>query len=763
MKKFLLRNMLVLVAMMTGWTGAYAEDDAAQDETIDCVEAADIAALKALKTDEYGTIANVKLKLTKAQVTVFSQSIQTVIIVEDATGGIQISAGGGMRQDPLVEIFDQVGRTVDGFIYCSYEDGYGTKTIASNDYTEKSVYEVSMSEVVPKEVTIDDCNETNFFKCLKLTDVEIGIDPNMGPYLKKGDKQILLADQGFLFGANEDGYVYPKKLNSVTGYIFDMNFGGDEPMYAFSPTDAFPVVENISELSYYTHTGMEVQLKLTDTKVTMLGGSMYYSYIEDATGALKTSSDFWSIGDVFIQGNALNGYIYGTITKDEKTGLIEIGVSEKTGESHVTSEATTITATPTTIKDINEDPVAGVYKYVNLKNVDFKIVPGEDEYSWPTYCLIDGENEIVFADEFWVFDPDMLLPEIVKFNSINGFVAYDKGEENWVFQPYGDDYDYELKPATPVANIAALKKLSDGESAALTLKDAKVTVVEPSPYGWGGDNEVVIEDESGAIMINSSLINAVNGVEEDDWMPWSVTETADEEETETVDYFGKVGSILKGTLYCSYDSMSGAVSSARSSESEITVTEEGTVVPTAIKIADIDAEKDEYRLFTISDATMTMGADGRLAVLSQGENTIKVDDRYNKIEDLLKKLEGGSDEEEPGISPQSDDAEAGDDNVEAEPVVLYIKSATGILVREQGDDYDEATETYAYVNTFIPVGENPFVEGNAPTGIKSISSSVMNSGDVYSVNGVKVRKAGESLNGLAKGLYIVNGKKVVIK
>lgn len=556
----------------------------------------------------------------------------------------------------------------------------------------------------------------------------------------------------------EDGNgdpVYYENLADLTGYIGRDDM--DENTFDFYPMAYTPAIENIADLKDVEN-DTEVLLVLTDTKVTMAGRAMY-NYIEDATGALKTSYDFCSIGEGFIQGNALNGYIYGTITKDEKTGLIEIRGSEKTGDSQITSAETTITATPTTIKDINKAPVANAYKYVNLKNVDFKIVPGEEEYSWPTYYLSDGENEIVFADDFFLFDPDILLPEIVKFNSINGFVAYSEWDEKWAFQPYGDDYDYELKPATPVANIAALKKLSDRESAALTLKDAKVTVVEPSPY-WGGGDYVVIEDESGAIMINSSLINAVNGVEEDEWMPWSVAETADEEETETVDYFGKVGSILKGTLYCSYDSMAGAVSSARSSESEIAVTE-GTVKPTAITIAEIDGEKDEYRLLTISDATMTMGADGR-AVLSQGDNTIMVFDEYYKIEDLLKKLEGGSDEEEPGISPQSDDAEAGDDNVEAEPVVLYIKSATGILVREQVD-YDEATETYAYVNTFVPVGENPFVEGDAPNGIKSISSSVMNSGDVYSVNGVKVRKAGESLNGLAKGLYIVNGKKVVIK
>ncbi len=54
-------------------------------------------------------------------------------------------------------------------------------------------------------------------------------------------------------------------------------------------------------------------------------------------------------------------------------------------------------------------------------------------------------------------------------------------------------------------------------------------------------------------------------------------------------------------------------------------------------------------------------------------------------------------------------------------------------------------------------------DDNIPDGINDINAVVdVLNGDVYSVNGVKVRNAGESLNGL-KGLYIINGKKVVIK
>ena len=57
--------------------------------------------------------------------------------------------------------------------------------------------------------------------------------------------------------------------------------------------------------------------------------------------------------------------------------------------------------------------------------------------------------------------------------------------------------------------------------------------------------------------------------------------------------------------------------------------------------------------------------------------------------------------------------------------------------------------------------------GNADlisTGINEVNADKgVQNDNVYTINGVMVRKAGESLDGLAKGLYIIGGKKVVIK
>jgi hypothetical protein len=49
------------------------------------------------------------------------------------------------------------------------------------------------------------------------------------------------------------------------------------------------------------------------------------------------------------------------------------------------------------------------------------------------------------------------------------------------------------------------------------------------------------------------------------------------------------------------------------------------------------------------------------------------------------------------------------------------------------------------------------------TGIDGINAAATLNGAVYTINGIKVREAGETLKGLSKGMYIINGKKYVVK
>ena len=50
-----------------------------------------------------------------------------------------------------------------------------------------------------------------------------------------------------------------------------------------------------------------------------------------------------------------------------------------------------------------------------------------------------------------------------------------------------------------------------------------------------------------------------------------------------------------------------------------------------------------------------------------------------------------------------------------------------------------------------------------PDAINNVNVETLDNATVYSVNGQIVRTNAKSLNGLAKGVYVVNGKKVVVK
>jgi len=55
------------------------------------------------------------------------------------------------------------------------------------------------------------------------------------------------------------------------------------------------------------------------------------------------------------------------------------------------------------------------------------------------------------------------------------------------------------------------------------------------------------------------------------------------------------------------------------------------------------------------------------------------------------------------------------------------------------------------------------ISGNPPSGIVPVNSDNSAMFDVYNLMGVKVRTQASSLSGLPQGVYIVNGKKVIVK
>lgn len=74
----------------------------------------------------------------------------------------------------------------------------------------------------------------------------------------------------------------------------------------------------------------------------------------------------------------------------------------------------------------------------------------------------------------------------------------------------------------------------------------------------------------------------------------------------------------------------------------------------------------------------------------------------------------------------------------------------------------KATRAYFTKSGDQPAMININLDGNA-TGIENIEQNQADIYDIYNLQGQLIRKNATSLNGLAKGIYIVNGKKVMVK
>lgn len=90
-----------------------------------------------------------------------------------------------------------------------------------------------------------------------------------------------------------------------------------------------------------------------------------------------------------------------------------------------------------------------------------------------------------------------------------------------------------------------------------------------------------------------------------------------------------------------------------------------------------------------------------------------------------------------------------------------IESVTGILWPNEVAGYDEGGNPT--MSAFILLRDADDVVADNTDGIEGILVDGKIAGDIYNVNGVKVRNAGESLNGLPTGVYVINGSKVFIQ
>ena len=451
-----------------------------------------------------------------------------------------------------------------------------------------------------------------------------------------------------------------------------------------------------------------VKVNLHDAKITVLHKNSDYgmemidfAILEDATGAV-------SIGDLMMEAT-MSGMLEGNF----ETGSVLNGTlyaiynwpnslwadEDNTPNSELTITPSTVAPTEATLAEVIKPE--NDLRVFKLQDVTIKKVGTEDA---PDYDFCQGEQSIQLRDAFalW-FSDGSNMPE--KLQSVTGILyaeyeSLDQETPKYFFTPLS----YEETPAVPeipvVENIAALRQVEGGE----------------------------MEDPSVKLMLKNAKITYVQNTEGDVPSEYSVMYALLEDETGAVEISDlvakanlnnwfkcelKEGVALNGYVIVDYSSFfPRLVVNAETAKSEITVTPT-TIVPTEAKIADIQKAENHLRLFELKNVDFAVEDD--TPVIKQDDASIILADQFVVLPKDM-------------------------------PETAKFESVVGVVFLD--------LETYV----FCPISYK-FATSD---GISALEVSAKNAA-VYNLNGAKVLGAGESVKGLAKGIYVVGGKKIVVK
>ena len=172
----------------------------------------------------------------------------------------------------------------------------------------------------------------------------------------------------------------------------------------------------------------------------------------------------------------------------------------------------------------------------------------------------------------------------------------------------------------------------------------------------------------------------------------------------------KQGAVLNGYLYAKYSYGSIEVCE-NTANSDITTTE-APVVPTEADFAEVLKSENNFRLYEFKNITVNKNESDKFQLV-KGDAKAEIADGTHSLDESMMA------------------------NVES--VVGYFRIA--------GDDAEFTLLSYKTAT---------------PDGISALEVAAKNAA-VYNLNGAKVLGAGESVKGLAKGIYVVGGKKIVVK
>ena len=476
-------------------------------------------------------------------------------------------------------------------------------------------------------------------------------------------------------------------------------------------TPTFTEINNLAELRAIKFASewdeVPVKLNLHDAKITALHKNSDYgmemidfAILEDATGAIDISNLMMeATAEGTLEGDFAEGSVLNGTLYATLNWPNSLWASEDTEKSQITLTTSTVVPTEATLAEVMKPE--NDLRLFKLQDVTIKNVGTEET---PDFDICQGEASIELRDAFakWASDGSNMPEKLQSVTGIlyAGYESLDQETPKYFFTPLS----YEETPAVPeipvVENIAALRQVEGGE----------------------------MEDPSVKLMLKNAKITYVQKMDEGIDPRAAVSYAILEDETGAVEISNivtkananswftgelKEGVELNGYINVNYSAWSTAlVANDETSKSELTITPT-TITPTEAKIADLQKAENHLRLFELKDVDFAV-EDGA-PVIKQDDASIILADQFSVLPEDM-------------------------------PETAKFESVVGVVFVD--------FETYV----FCPISYK-FATSD---GISSIAVAAKNAA-VYNLNGAKVRNAGESVKGLAKGIYVVGGKKIVVK
>ncbi|MBR2036080.1 MAG: DUF5123 domain-containing protein, partial [Prevotella sp.] len=722
--------------------------------------------------------------------------------VEDATGAIKFD----ISLSNMEWMRDSIA--MNGYIYASYGKDYdGIPQLSVSDSTGVSKVDTVAAVPASKVMTVADAsNETALSRYVKFEKVEFvkKVVDDWGTtecYLVQGSDTIMFFDKfsRFGWGAMPDF----KSFDEVQGFI--SMYEGKFEFYPYGEYKAnytpAVVAENIAAAKA-VESGTNVNLTLKDAKITAYVSSRWgaaTAYIEDASGAIQIAGDVLSQFGVENDSTILNGNIY--VKYVNEWGSIQLNPGDSIAYSKVEAKEGAVSPTTMAVKDIKAE--TNVARYVEIAFPSFKY----DAENYFYYAAQNGDTIMVVDNFGWMSsnfadnEGNIILPDSV--SSIRGIVMWDDWN-GYSIVPTG--IDEFVAPQDIVVNV------TEGDIAA-AVETAKAAVKKVGKI-------TINLTEGAAYTVNSSIvapagvvINGNGATVDASALGAPFIALSKEPTAELINNYYRVDSVMisnvrvdsiknsifydNGTQYCVVDftidnSILNLATTAVQNDALVSF-KQGGAKDVNIKNSTVygngvanyfvrynnSARLDRYgfdkntefqtmnyqnnTFYNVIKAGGQWGNYGGIGGQLYSKFDVQNNIWYNCGNEVIRRMAGGRFN---GKNPMTfakntyfyNDVDNSAKEASYDNSGDILTSDPGFKDAANGDfTLDVASE-----QNINKTGDARWLV-EIPTAIEGVNATIMNNGDIYTINGVKVRNAGDSLKGLAKGLYIINGKKLIVK